>query len=286
MTAKVVFLWHMHQPDYRDPETGRPLLPWVRMHASRAYTDMAAMLDRHPGVRAVVNWAPCLLLQLEEYVSGRTRDYDEELARKPAATLTASERAHVLAQGFSVDWERWVKPVPRYAELLQKRGEELSKIDLQQVQERFTAQELNDVQVHYVLGWMGFTARREEPLVQQLLSKQRNFSEDEKTRLLDVQQAVAARVLGRWRKLSERGQLEITSSPLFHPYPAALLVDTESLRGVALPQLPLPAALPAPRGCALADHARASTWWSARFGARPVGMWPSEGSVSPAVWWR
>ncbi|HNM23504.1 MAG TPA: hypothetical protein PKJ66_13475, partial [Rhodocyclaceae bacterium] len=27
--AEVAFLWHMHQPDYRHPESGEFVLPWV-----------------------------------------------------------------------------------------------------------------------------------------------------------------------------------------------------------------------------------------------------------------
>ena len=270
----------MHQPDYRDPESGRPLLPWVRLHATRAYTDMAAMLERHPGVRCVVNWAPCLLVQLEEYVAGRAHDRDEELALRDAASLNAEERAHVLMQSFSVDWELWVKPQPRFAELLQKRGLELKKLDLQRVQERFTTQELNDLQVHFALAWMGFTARKEESLVQQLLSKQANFDENEKHRLLDLQRAIASRVLGRWRALAGRGQVEITCSPLFHPI-LPLLVDSDSARR-ALPQLPLPPRFAYPEDARL-QITRGLDVAERSFGARPLGMWPSEGSVSPEV---
>ena len=38
--ARVVFLWHLHQPEYRDPVSGQPVLPWVRLHSTRAYNDM------------------------------------------------------------------------------------------------------------------------------------------------------------------------------------------------------------------------------------------------------
>ena len=71
MSVRAVFLWHLHQPEYRDPQTGQPILPWVRQHASRAYTDMAAALERYPQVKAVANWAPSLLSQLEAYEIGR-----------------------------------------------------------------------------------------------------------------------------------------------------------------------------------------------------------------------
>jgi len=81
--ARVVFLWHLHQPEYRDPVSGQPVLPWVRLHSTRAYNDMAAALEQHERARAVVNWAPSLLLQLEAYASGAAVDRDEEIARKP-----------------------------------------------------------------------------------------------------------------------------------------------------------------------------------------------------------
>ena len=46
--VRLALLWHMHQPLYREPETGEYLMPWVRLHATRAYYDMAWMLERHP----------------------------------------------------------------------------------------------------------------------------------------------------------------------------------------------------------------------------------------------
>ena len=44
----VAILWHMHQPDYRDPGTGRLALPWVRLHAVKGYYDMANAILRSP----------------------------------------------------------------------------------------------------------------------------------------------------------------------------------------------------------------------------------------------
>ena len=122
MPVRAVFLWHLHQPEYRDPDTGRPILPWVRQHASRAYNDMAAALERYPQVKAVVNWAPSLLAQLDAYVGG-TQDADEALARRPSESLTPEERAHVLREDFSADWNVWVRPVARYEPARLVRGE-------------------------------------------------------------------------------------------------------------------------------------------------------------------
>src|SRR6267378_3849820 len=279
MAVRAVFLWHLHQPDYRDPQTGRPILPWVRQHASRAYTDMAAALERYPEVKAVANWAPSLLSQLEAYVAG-TQDADEELARKPAEALTPEERAHVLREGFSVDWNVWVRPVSRYSELLDKRGTDLRQIDLLERQAAFDPQELRDLQVHFVLAWMGFAARREEPLVAELIAKERGYSEGEKVAAVDAQRRIAARIVPRWRALAERGQVEITCSPFYHPI-LPLVVDTESARR-AMPAVALPPRFSYPQD-AREQVVRGLERARAAFGQVPHGMWPSEGSVSPEV---
>jgi len=42
---KVAFLWHMHQPYYKNIETGKFIMPWVRMHAVKDYYDMVSLLD-------------------------------------------------------------------------------------------------------------------------------------------------------------------------------------------------------------------------------------------------
>jgi alpha-amylase/alpha-mannosidase (GH57 family) len=255
-------------------------LPWVRLHATRAYTDMAAALEPWTRVRVVANWAPSLLLQLESYASGRTVDKDEELARRPADSLSGEDRAHVLKNAFSIDWERWVKPVPRYAELLAKRGTDLKRIDLARAQERFTPQEIHDLQVHFILGWMGFAARREHRMVEELVRKERGYSHREKIELLDLSRLIASGVVPRFRKLAERGIVEITCSPLYHPI-LPLLVDSDSARR-AMPDVALPPRFRHPED-AREQVKRGLDRAALVFGARPVGMWPSEGAVSPEV---
>src|SRR6266851_314262 len=279
MAVRAVFLWHLHQPEYRDPQTGQPILPWVRQHSSRAYTDMAAALERHPEVKVVANWAPSLLVQLDAYVAG-TQDADEQLARKPAESLAPEERAHVLREGFSADWNVWVRPVARYSELLDKRGTDLRQIDLLERQAAFTAQELRDLQVQFVLAWMGFTARREEPRISELVAKERGYTEEEKIAAVDAQRRIASRIVPRWRALAERGQVEITCSPFYHPI-LPLIVDSDSARR-AMPAASLPPRFSYPQD-AREQVLRGIERARVEFGQAPHGMWPSEGSVSPEV---
>src|SRR5437016_899872 len=56
----------MHQPQYRDALTGQYVLPWTYLHAIKDYTDMAAHLEALPTARAVVNFTPVLIEQLQE----------------------------------------------------------------------------------------------------------------------------------------------------------------------------------------------------------------------------
>ena len=74
----LILLWHMHQPDYRDYATNEFVLPWVYLHAIKDYTDMAYHLEMHPRTKAIVNFVPVLLDQLEDYIqqfsAGPVRD--------------------------------------------------------------------------------------------------------------------------------------------------------------------------------------------------------------------
>src|SRR2546425_4847349 len=82
----LVFLWHHHQPDYRSPREGRALVPWVRLHGTKDYLDMALRLGRHPGIRATFNFVPSLLDQIEAAGSGFP-DSLFDLLRRPIAEL-------------------------------------------------------------------------------------------------------------------------------------------------------------------------------------------------------
>ena len=54
----LVLLWHMHQPQYRDPESGRYVLPWTRLHALKDYWGMVRVLQEAPNFHATFNVVP------------------------------------------------------------------------------------------------------------------------------------------------------------------------------------------------------------------------------------
>lgn len=276
--VRLALLWHMHQPLYREPETGEYLMPWVRLHATRAYYDMAWILDRHPDVRCTVNFTPVLLEQLDEYVAGVARDRFLDLTARPAADLSEDERQAVLRQFFMVDWETMIRPLPRYWELLHRRGRELRSVDLTRVARAFTDQELTDLQVLFNLAWVGFGGLHDDPGLAALRAKGQNFDQGDVEYLLAAQRRLMEQVVPRWRALAERGQVELSSTPYHHPI-LPLVCDTDAARR-ALPGLQLPPRFQRPEDARW--HVReAMRTHAARFGAPPAGMWPAEGSVSP-----
>jgi alpha-amylase/alpha-mannosidase (GH57 family) len=276
--VRLAFLWHMHQPLYRDPETGEFLLPWVRLHATRAYSDMAFMLERHPGVRCTVNFTPVLLEQLAASASGEAKDRFQDLSARPAADLGPDERQSILRSFFMIDWETCIRPLPRYWELLQKRGRDLRYLDLAKVARTFSDQELTDLQVLFNLAWVGFAPLEEDPALRALREKGRGFSQDDLATLLAAQRRIVASIGPRWRALGERGQVELSSTPYYHPI-LPLVCDSDSARR-ALPNAELPPRFAWPEDARW--HVREAMRLHERtFGAAPAGMWPAEGSVSP-----
>ncbi len=266
----VAFLWHMHQPWYLDPDSGRFALPWVRLHGVKDYLDMGEILRDFPKIRITINVAPCLLEQLELYGRG-TSDEHQLLCRKPAEELTPAEAARLMETGFVGIPEQIIHPYPRYYELMAKVGRK----------QPFSAQELRDLQVWSNLAWMDPRWRREIPLVGQLAAKGASFTEQEKQGLLQVQLDLLARIIPCYRQLQETGQLELSSSPWAHPI-LPLLQDTDTAQQTN-PGMPLPSEsfrFPEDVRWHLKTAADQFTRW---FGRAPAGLWPSEGSVSWAV---
>ena len=65
------FLWHMHQPFYKDLWTGQYKLPWTRLHALKDYAGMVRILDEFPNVQQTFNLVPSMVAQIAEYAAGQ-----------------------------------------------------------------------------------------------------------------------------------------------------------------------------------------------------------------------
>ena len=276
--TRVALLWHMHQPFYQDLVTGEHILPWVRLHALKDYYGMAALLREFPRVRVTFNLVPSLLTQLETFAQAEARDRHLELGLKAAAQLTEHERGFLVANGFHASRGRMIEPYPRYAELLRKReaaGNGASAAT------RFAEGDLRDLQVWHKLVWIDPSYHDRDPRVRALLDKGKGFSEDDKRVLHEVELEIIRRVIPEYVEAARRQQVELSTSPFYHPI-LPLLCDSDIyLRTHPHSRMPRqrvrrPEDAAAQLRLAVEYHARV-------FGERPRGLWPSEGSVSDAV---
>ncbi|RVU44905.1 glycoside hydrolase [Lujinxingia sediminis] len=270
----VLFIWHMHQPYYGVGDQGDFELPWVRLHAVKAYFDMAWLLAENPQMHATFNFSGSLLLQLQEWVEEGRRDAWWHLSRASLDELSAGDRRTLVHHFFSLNHPHGVRSLPRYAELLdarEARGEEVCAREWGEA-------EFGDLQMLFNLAWCGFAALEEYPRLRAWRDQGRDFSREDRLALLDLHIEIMARVLPLYRELWERGQIEVSVTPMFHPI-MPLLIDTDTARR-ATPQRPTPPRLQAPDD-ARRHIAQALEYAEAIFGRRPSGMWPSEGSVSP-----
>src|SRR5262249_46844286 len=89
------------------------------------------------------------------------------------------------------------------------------------------------------------------------------------------------RVVPEYRDAAARGQIEISASPFYHPI-LPLLCDTDIYLRTH-PDARRPRRRFARPEDASEQLTRASKYHQQVFGRAPVGLWPSEGSVSEAV---
>lgn len=273
-----MLLWHMHQPFYKDLAEGVYTMPWVRLHALKDYYGMAAMLDEFPTVHVTFNMVPSLVSQLEEYANDTAREEPYRIAFKPAEELNAEEQSQLLTFAFQLNHENLLGRYPRFRELFDRShfaaGPSVNA-------HRLMPQDLLDLQVLSQLAWFDEIYLAGDPEIKQLVGKERGYTDEDKSLVRAKEIELFKVTLEVYRKAATRGQIEVSTSPFYHPI-LPLLCDTdiaaESHPGVRLPH----------RHFRHPEDAREQLRAAVRlhervFGAKPRGFWPSEGSVSEEV---
>ena len=286
---KVVLCWHMHQPVYRDLITQEYQLPWTYLHAIKDYADMATLLEATPAARVVVNFAPILLEQISDYahqikgfITSHTPLHDPLLAALGAAKLPEDDAARVdlIKACLRVNRERLIDPFPQYRRLVEiatHLGEDSEA--LRYLGEQYFA----DLLMWYHLAWLGETVRRNNTAVRALIEKGYLFTLSDRHTLLSIIAELLGGLIGRYRKLAECGQVELSLTPYAHPI-MPLMLDFNSARE-AMPDVNLPQS---PEYPGAEERVR---WhiqqgievFRRHFGFTPQGCWPSEGGVSDAT---
>lgn len=284
----VVLLWHMHQPQYRDGLAGQYALPWTYLHAIKDYTDMAAHLEANPAARAVVNFTPILLEQLDELAQrvGAHLQRGEPLPDPVLALLGPAplpergpERVELLRACLRAQRKSMIERFGPYLELA-TLAETVATPELAVYA---SDQLIRDLAVWYHIAWIGETVRRSDVRITALTEQGRDFSDAQRRELLALVGELLGSVIPRFKRLREQGRCELSVSPYSHPI-LPLLLDFRAARE-SVPDSPLPrhAAYPGGAERAAWQVAESIRVFTRHFGAPPEGCWPSEGAVSEAA---
>ena len=266
--TSLCFLWHMHQPFYKDLWTGHYKLPWTRLHALKDYPGMVRVLDAFPTVHQTFNLVPSMLSQIEDYATGKASDPFFDCAIIPAEDLTDAQRAFVMRYFFQANVDHMIRRQPRYGELYDRRFE------------TFGPRELRDLQILSQLVWFDEDQLATDESLRDLVRKGRDFTLADQELLTRKQRDALTDVLPVYREYAASKQIEISTTPFYHPI-LPLLCDSD-MGAVSSPGMTLPERFSYPKD-ARAQLERARAYMRRTLGIDPSGLWPSEGSVSDEV---
>ncbi len=266
----------MHQPFYKDLVSGEYRLPWTRMHALKDYYGMVKILEEFPSIRQTFNLVPSMIVQVEEYARGEAKDPYLELALKPAELLTPAEQTFALRNFFMAP-DRMIHRYPRYAEL---QSAWRAQKEVPGGHSAFGPQEFRDLQVLSQVAWFDEEFQERDSQVKALVEKGRDYSLEDQIVMGRKQREICAEVIPEYRKLAASGQIEISTTPFYHPI-LPLLCDSD-IAAVSHPHVPLPPRFRYPEDARM-QLEMARDYVRTTFGVAPVGLWPSEGSVSDHV---
>ena len=265
----------MHQPLYKDLVTGEYRLPWTRFHALKDYYGMVKVLQDFPGVHQTFNLVPSMLVQIQEYASGAAADPFLDCALKAAEDLSEAEREFVLRYFFQANADRLIYRYPRYGELFNLWKSCGANPPI--ARRHFGVQDLRDLQVLSQVAWFDEEFQAHDEEVKGLPAKGRDFSVDDQELMARKEREILGRVMPVYKEFAARGQIEIATTPFYHPI-LPLICDS-NIASVSHPGVTLPSRFQYPQD-ALHQLKSAREFMERQFGRAPVGLWPSEGSVS------
>jgi len=269
-TLYLLFLWHMHQPVYKDPFTSTYKLPWVFLHAIKDYSEMLKYYEIFP-IKATFNFVPSLLDQLKDYQNVECNDETLSVIRKPVSTLSNDERRYIIPRLFWANKTHMIKPLRRYHEIYYKyKSNSLESLD---------NNDILDAEVLFLISWTSTFLREESAFIKKLIHKQSDYLENEKIELLRILHEKVAYIFTQLRNLNQN--IEISVTPYYHPI-LPLLENMESAKE-ALPGISLPG-----NRISLSEDAQwhveeAVETFEKYFLGKPQGVWPAEGSVSQDI---
>ena len=260
---QLAFLWHMHQPDYRDA-SGIMQMPWVFLHAIKDYYDMPWMLARHSGLKATFNITPPLIEQIQLYSEDIvSNDRFFALWIKHPSELNETDRQWMIKMCRSAPYETMIEPIEPYRKLYHR--------------EQLDDDALYDMEVWFLLSWCGAYLQTHNNTVKELLASNGKFKYEQKHELLETLGDFIKTIFPYYGILQNEGVISLSTTPLNHPILPLLIDMNNAVRahpGTNIPEHPL----------LLVDDAKlqisqAQALYKKTFGHDAIGFWPAEGAV-------
>lgn len=257
------FIWHMHQPDYRD-KSGIMQMPWVFLHAIKDYYDMGWMLSRHKGLKATFNVTPTLIQQIKLYYKEpQNNDRFLNLWMQDLVQVKETDRLWMIKICKSTPYDTMVVALPSYAKLYKK--------------EHYNNNELFDMQVLFILSWCGVYLRSNNSVIDTLINKERNYTIEDKKLLLYELSKFIATIFDYFVELYKDGTIAISTTPLKHPILPLLMDMNNAIK--SNPTTDIPKQHISLEKDAKLHVKRAIILFEDTFGFTPKGFWPAEGAV-------
>lgn len=295
----LAIVFHQHQPYYKNKLTGMYEMPWVRVHAMTEYVDSPGILAT-TDTKVTYNLVPSFIEQLVDYNQNETLDVHTDIAQRswtvggyPNATdleLHTMQFQSFWNSGWIYNVSQtdpnlgWLYPSSaRYKELYDMTLHNL-KPDTIMDDELLAPQDFLDLQVlwylyqfspDYVEGDYNLS-HRDEGLID-LFKQGGNFDLSDLNYVLDAQHQHMGNVLPMYSELAASGQVELTTTPYYHPIMPLLMMDGWTMEdGIRVNKDAWPVDVQ--------NHlVTGMNLFESELGFRPVGMWPSEQAVSPAM---
>ena len=264
----VAFVWHMHQPCYKDAVSGLYLMPWVRLHAVKDYLDMLLLIEEFPNIKQTFNLVPLLLDQIEDYAYNDAHDLHSKYTVMKVEDMSAEDKEFVLANFFAANYEHQIEPNPRYLELYNKYYDTKSTLD------DFSEQDISDLMALFNLVWFDPLHIKNSQEIAGLVAKQKNYSLEDRNRIIELQRNIMQQIIPEYKKQLENGKIEISTSPYYHSL-IPLMINHEiaktSHKGITLPD-----AQSALKPFAQIQIEKSIEKIEKVFGQKPKGMWLPE----------
>jgi alpha-amylase/alpha-mannosidase (GH57 family) len=270
----IAFYWHMHQPVYQLMEDGDYLMPWVRLHGVKDYLDMLLISEKFKNLKLNFNLVPVLLDAFIDYGEKGYHDIHSRLTVTNISELTNDDKEFILNNFFDANYSSMIYHHEPYNKLYQKRYA-TEQADIKD----FSDQEYSDILAWFNLAWIDPMYKEMFPELKAILDKGQKFSMQDRYDIIAIHRKIISMIIPTYKEYLEKGKIEITTSPYYHPILPILLDVQSAQKNLLAPDAELV-------DLGMADDARLHTKYALDrieqlFGKRPTGIWPSEHCLSP-----